>query len=74
MPITQADLDKRFDYHKPPNQAVAQEHEALRAACKTAAEAIVRHVPEGREQSSALTKVEEAMFHGNAGIARHSDR
>lgn len=72
MPITQADLDKRFDYHKPPNQQVAQTHEHVRKAAKALAEVLVEWVPEGREQSSALTKVEEAMFHANAGIARNS--
>ena len=71
MAITQGDLNKRFDHHPPPNQQVAQQHESLRKAAKNFALSIVTLVPEGREQSSALTKVEEAMMHGNAGIARH---
>lgn len=69
--ITQEDLDKRFDYHPPKNSGVADSHEAVRRAAKALAYNIVQVVPEGREQSSALTKVEEAMFHANAGIARN---
>jgi hypothetical protein len=30
-------------------------------------------VPDGREKSLALTKIEEAMFWANAGIARQPD-
>ena len=34
---------------------------------------IINKVPPSREQSLALTKIEEALFWANAGIARHRD-
>lgn len=71
MPVTQADLNKRFDYHKPSEQFTAQKHESIRNSAKILAAEIVDLVPEGREQSTALTKVEEAMMWANAGIARN---
>lgn len=71
MPITQKDLDKRFDYHPPSTNLVARRHEIVREAAKEFAAVIVDSVPEGREQSSAITKIEEAMMHANAGIARN---
>lgn len=71
MPVTEADLNKRFDYHKPETQKVAIDHEAVRRSCKELAAQIVDIVPEGREQSLALTHVEEAMMWANAGIARN---
>lgn len=71
MPLTQADLDKRFDYHPPSRSDVADRHEKVRQACKGAAAVLADMVPEGRELSMALTDLENAMMHGNAGIARN---
>lgn len=66
-----ADLDNRFDYHRP-NEARAQLHERTRGACRVLAEHFNRALPEGREKSLAVTKLEEAMFWANAAIARES--
>lgn len=63
------DIANRFDYHRPDATRVAQ-HEQVRAAARVLADAINELVPEGREKSTAVTKVEEAMFWANAGIAR----
>jgi hypothetical protein len=71
MPVTQDDLDKVFDHHPPSNQDVVEAHEAIRRAAKAFAYNIIVLVPEGREQSMALTDCENAMMHANAGIARH---
>ena len=71
MPITPEDLKNRFDYHKPPNDEVALRHETVREACYKAARAIVIDTPASREQSLALTKLEEAMMWANAAIARN---
>lgn len=42
----------------------------VRLACKAAADSFIEMVPEGRELSLALTKLEEAMMWANEGIAR----
>jgi hypothetical protein len=42
----------------------------IREAGKAFAHLLAEYVPLGRELSTALTKVEEAVFHANAGIAR----
>jgi hypothetical protein len=42
-----------------------------RYRCLDLAQFLERNVPPGRELSTALTKLEEVMFHANAGIARH---
>ena len=71
MPVTKADLDKRFDHHPPSNNDVANTHEIMREAFKELASHVVAWVPEGREQSLALTALEEGLMWSNAGIARH---
>lgn len=68
--MTTADLTDRFSHHPPTDQSVIDSHDAIRLAMRRAAEAVVKDVPVSREQSLALTKLEEAMFWSNAGIAR----
>lgn len=46
------------------------EMEELRGFALDLSIAVLNRVPPGREQASALTKVEEALFHANAGISR----
>lgn len=62
-------MTKRFGYHRP-DAATAERHEAFRSACRALAEALMSTIPPGREQSLVLTQIEQAMFWGNAGIAR----
>ena len=45
-------------------------HSNVRFACREAAKLFLATVPAGREQSLAITKLEEAMMWANAGIAR----
>lgn len=66
-------LEARFNYHAPPNYQVAAAHDDVRSACLDAA-ARINALPECREKSLALTKLEEAMFWGNAAIARNHDK
>ena len=66
-------LEHRFSYHKPPNDLVVNAHTIVRANCKLAAETVVVNTPPCREQSLALTKLEEAMFWANAAIARNHE-
>jgi hypothetical protein len=66
----QAELNKRFTYHAPKaNQPLL--YTALREEGKRLATLMVRTVPDSREQSLALTHLEEAIFWANAGIARN---
>lgn len=63
------DLDHRFNYHRP-DEDKKKRHQEARDIHKDAAERITELTAPGREQSLALTKLEEAMFWTNAAIAR----
>lgn len=65
-----ADLDRRFTYH-PPHGDQATRYETLRGEARVVARAILVLTPKSREQSLALTKLEEAVFWANAAIARN---
>lgn len=65
-----SEIAKRFTYH-PPKPGQPERYEAIRAMAKEFAERIVIETPESREQSLALTKLEETVFWANAAIARN---
>jgi len=67
-PITKR-IKNDFTYHRPPAN-IGPVFVSLREKAKELALMIDRLVPPGREQSSALTRLEEAVMHANAGIAR----
>lgn len=64
------DLTNRFHYHPPATENVKVKHEDIRNSCLTLANFINEALPEGREKSLAITKLEEVMFWSNASIAR----
>ena len=64
------DLKNRFGYHAPKDDTTKQTHRLIRSGMYLAAVTVMERVPPGREQSLALTKIEEAMMWANAGIAR----
>lgn len=64
-----ARIEDNFSYH-PPKEDQPDRYSALRETAKQFAFQVVGNVPPGREQSLALTKIEEASFWANAGIAR----
>ena len=74
MPLTKEDIIKRvnndFTYHAPFGDQVAR-YAALREAGRLLAIQIVEDTPISREQSLALTKLEEAIMHANSAIARN---
>lgn len=57
-------------YH-PPFGDQAQRYEQIRAQARHFAEMVVELTPVSRNQSLALTAIEEAVFHANAAIARN---
>lgn len=64
-----SDLEHRFNYHAP-DDGKRLRHEAVRSACLELAVTIDVECPDGREKSTAIAKVEEAMYWANAAIAR----
>lgn len=65
-----ADLEKNFTYHPPSGDQPAR-FGLLRSAAKTLALLISENTPLSREQSLALTNLEQAIFWANAAIARN---
>lgn len=63
----------RVTYH-PPTPEARQRHDLVRTAIHLAMHNLVMAVPASRELSLAMTKIEEAMFWANAGIARNHAR
>jgi hypothetical protein len=71
MHITRDELARRFNHHPPLNDETVHRHQQVRETCLTAAEEIIEATgAPTREQSLALTKLEEVMFWANAAIAR----
>lgn len=64
-----AQIGHDFSYHAPTGNKKTM-HESLRTVLGATADVLVDLVPPGRERATAITKLEEAMFWGNAGIAR----
>lgn len=63
-------IDRDFTYHAP-KTGQPEIYESIRAKAKELALLIVDHSPASREQSLALTSLEEAVFWANAGVARN---
>ena len=66
------DLDDRYDHHVPSDLKILA-HDDIRNAMHSAATTVLTRCAVGRERSLALTKLEEAMFWANAGIAREEE-
>lgn len=63
-------IENNFTYHAPSENQVDR-YTLLREKGKELAYAIEERVKDSREKSLALTKLEEAIFWANAGIARN---
>ncbi len=64
------ELIKRFTYHKPSGDQPGR-YEKIRGDALTFAAFLSSCTPPSREQSLALTKLEEVVFWANAAIARN---
>lgn len=62
-------IDNDFVYHTPTRELL-ETYATLREKHRALAHFMAGVCPIGRELSSALTKLEEAVMHANAGIAR----
>lgn len=72
-PLTETqceDLDIRFTYHAPKSDQ-PERYVAIREKAKELARLVLQSTPQSREQSLAITKIEEAGFWANAAIARN---
>lgn len=67
---TRNDLERRFTYH-PLREDQPDRYTAIRDRAKDLAIKIVELTPYTREQSVALTKLEEVVMWANAAIARN---
>lgn len=69
--LTHDELAHRFQFHPADSDNRKEAHEGVRTALLEAADEIVSLTgAQSREQSIAITKLEEAMFWANAAIAR----
>jgi hypothetical protein len=65
-------IENNFTYHSPIS-GQPERYTALREQAKELAYRIAAYTPASREQSLALTKLEEAIFWANAAIARNEN-
>jgi len=69
MPLDMAELDRRFNYHVPDDEQ-KERMESSRKGFRNLATVIIGVTSPGREQSLAITALEEAQYHTIAAIAR----
>lgn len=69
--LTPDDLDTRFCHH-PLQSNQSEVCDFIRSKCRELAGKLVANIPASREQSLAITHLEEVVFWANAAIARHS--
>lgn len=63
-------IENAFIYHAP-KEGQPEKYQAIREKAKELAYLITELVPPSREQSLAITKLEECSMWANAGIARN---
>ncbi|MMZ47230.1 hypothetical protein D1872_88670 [compost metagenome] len=68
--VANPQVENNFKYHKA-DEAKGAQHDKVRSACKELAYTLDELLPNSREKSLAMTKLEEVMMWANAGIARN---
>lgn len=71
--MTPEDIENRFAFHPATNDEKRDAHTSVRQNCRRLADFLNENLPEGREKSLAITKLEESMYWGNAALARAGD-
>ncbi|WP_082801283.1 Acb2/Tad1 domain-containing protein [Herbidospora cretacea] len=71
--MTPEDIEWRFAFHAATNEEKRDAHTSVRQAHRRLADDLNSRLPEGREKSLAITKLEESMFWSNAAIARNKE-
>lgn len=66
------DIENRFKFHPATSKETQDNHSRVRSSCWALADDMNDYLPEGREKSLAITKLEEVMFWANAAIARYN--
>jgi hypothetical protein len=66
-----SDIESRFTYHPPKDPETIASHEAVRDELRVTALLLDEMLPDSREKSIAITKLEEALMWANAAIARN---
>ena len=64
------DITNRFAFHAATTEEKRDAHTSVRFQCSELAHFLNEKLPDGREKSTAITKLEEVMFWGNAALAR----
>ena len=64
------DIVNRFAFHPATTEEKRNDHASVRRHCQDLAEFLNEKLPDGREKTLAITHIEEAMFWGNAALAR----
>ena len=65
-----AEIAKRFSHHPPRTSKHVEQHEAIRTLLMDLAHDLNEILPDGREKSLAMTKLEETGFHAHSALAR----
>lgn len=65
-----ARIENDFAFHPATTKEKTAEHGSIRVACRDLALFIVDNTPRGREQSLALTHLEETMHWANSALAK----
>ncbi len=68
MPVTDANVDDVFSYHRPTEEQLPK-YEAVRGAAKVFAHVLLQNTPTCADQQAALRHVREAVMTANAAIA-----
>ena len=71
--MTPEKIRNTFRYHSP-SPASQKKHESIRSIITETVLAVAELLPESRERSLFITKMQEAQMIANAAVAIHSNR